>query len=1206
MSNPYNTVRGAGGGGCFRAGSLVQLEHGATRAIEKVQIGDVILAFDETGTLHTATVTQVHVHEALHPLLRVRYWGGWLDITPNHWVLNQYGAFVEIGRLTTNDALVDGMGHLRPIILMTEIDPAPVYNLTVEPHHTFICGAVRVHNGGHRAWYPIAGAGGGGGKGGGGTARAAIEDPDSLRSKQYARVLDAVCEGPIVGLVNGAKSVFLDDTPLQNPDNTYNFSDVQLATNTGTQIQDYIVGFGEPQATTAVGVEILAATPVVRTIAAASEFDSVTVTLGFPQLTNQNTSNGDLTGTSVNIAIDLQANGGGYAEVINDTVSGKTTTRYLRSYRVVLAGTGPWDIRVRRLTGDSSTGSVRNQTWWDNYVGVVDVKLRYPNTGLVGLQVDASQFSAIPRRSYRMKLLIVSVPSNYFPLTRTYTRRASDGADMGVVQTWDGTFTPAWTDNPAWCFYDLLINNRYGLGEFIQADQVNKWQLYSIAQYCDELVDDGYGGTEPRFTCNLYLQTRAEAYNVLSNFVSIFRAINYWASGTVITVQDKPTSPIAIYTNANVIDGEFNYAGSSRRGRHTVALVTWNDPQDYYRQKIEYVADEAGIARYGVQQAEIVAMGCASRGQAHRLGKWMLESEISELETCTWKVGLDGTGLYPGAIVKTVDKHRSGVRLGGRLISATTTSATIDAAATLESGIVYTITVVLPDGTLASRSLTNAPGAATVLTWTTALSSAPLAMSVWLVAADNLVPETWRIVGLTEIENLQIAVTALQYDENKFYNAEHNIKLEPLPTSSISLTQVPVDSVSISESLYIKGDSITSRMTISWPPATGARWYLVEYKRNDDNWVQLPNQSALLVDVDIDPGILYARVTAFNVVGAPSSIVTTGPITLLGKTAPPPDVDMFLVSRQPDGTRQFVWDLLSPPLDLAGYVIRYKLGTGATWDAMTALHTGVLNASPFESNQLAAGQYDFAIKAVDTTGNVSESAKFINLTIGDPRLAGVLEVFDEWNDGWPGAKTSCHVELLTGYIQPDDTAASPWVRTWAGIKWLITPASPVVYERTIDVGVVTAFTPLINFTGTGTPAITEAHSNDGATYTSYAAAGSLITARYIKIKVSVAGAWPIMENVQTILSATPLSEDIEDLATSSLSGSYRIAAGDIRLPITKTYAVIRKIDVVLQNVGAGWSWELIDKDTSVGPRIKIYNASNTLADATIDATVRGL
>lgn len=1194
MSNPYNLVSGAGGGGCFRAGSRVQLEHGASRAIEKMQAGDIVLAFDENGVVHRAEVYTVHVHEQPQPLMRVRFWGGLLDVTPNHWVLNQYGAFVEIGRLTTDDALVDGMGHLRPIISMEEIDPAPVYNLTVEPHHTFICGGVRVHNGGHRDWYPIVGAGGGGGKGGGGTARAAIEDPDSLRSKQYARVLDAVCEGPIVGLVNGAKSVFLDDVPLQNPDNTYNFTDVLLATATGTQIQDYIVGFGEPQVTTAVGVQILAAVPVVRTIAAASEFDSVTVTLGFPQLTNQNTTNGDLTGTSVNIAIDVQANGGGYVEVVNDTVSGKTTTRYLRPYRVVLTGTGPWDIRVRRLTGDSSTASVSNSTWWDNYVGVIDVKMRYPNTGLVGLQVDAAQFSAIPRRSFDMKLLIVSVPSNYNPTTRVYTG------------TWDGTFTPAWTDNPAWCFYDLLTNNRYGLGEFIEADQVNKWQLYSIAQYCDQLVGDGYGGMEPRFTCNLYLQTRAEAYTVLSNFVSIFRAINYWASGTVITVQDKPSSPIAIYTNANVIEGEFNYSGASRRGRHTVALVTWNDPLDYYRQKIEYVADEAGIARYGVQQAEIVAMGCTSRGQAHRLGKWLLESEISELETCTWKVGLDGTGLYPGAIVKTVDKHRSGVRLGGRLISATTISATIDAAITLTSGIAYTITMVLPDGTLASQSLTNAPGSVTVLTWATALASAPLTMSVWLVAADNVVPETWRIIGLTEIENLQIAVTALQYDENKFYNAENNIKLAALPTSTISLMQGPVASVAISESLYIKGDSITSKMTIAWPPATGAKRYLVEYKRNNDNWVQLPDQTTLSADVDIDPGIVYARVTAFNVIGTPSSATNVGPITILGKTAPPPNIDTFLVSRQPDGTRQFTWELLTPPLDLAGYHIRYKLGTGATWDTMTALHNGLLVASPFESNQLAAGQYDFAIKAVDTTGNVSVNAKFINLTIGDPRLAGVLEVFNEWNDGWPGTKTSCHVESPSGYIQPNESAATPWVRTWAGAKWIITPANPIIYERKIDVGVVTAFTPLVTFTGDGTPTVTEAHSNDDITYTAYAASGSLITARYVKIKVSVAGAWAIMRDLQTILSATPVEEDIEDKATSTLTGSYRIAVGDIRLPITKTYAVIRKVDVTLQNVGAGWSWELVDKNTAIGPRIKIYNASNVLADAIIDATVRGL
>lgn len=325
-----------------------------------------------------------------------------------------------------------------------------------------------------------------------------------------------------------------------------------------------------------------------------------------------------------------------------------------------------------------------------------------------------------------------------------------------------------------------------------------------------------------------------------------------------------------------------------------------------------------------------------------------------------------------------------------------------------------------------------------------------------------------------------------------------------------------------------------------------------------------------------------------------------------GTKVPPPAVNTFLVSRQSDGTRQFVWQLLDPPADLTGFLIRYKLGTETDWDAMTPMHNGALLASPFESNQLAAGTYTFAIKAIDMFGNKSVNATFIQATLGDPRLSGALEVFDEFADAWPGTKTSCHIEASTGYLVPDETDATPWTGTWAARTWIKTPATTISYERLIDVGVVATFSPLVTALADGTVTITEAHSDDNVTYTSYATAGAPVTCRYIKIKITVAGALPVLRSAITILSASPISEDFEDLATSALTGSYRIGTGDIRIPLTKTFAVVRRVDVTLQNVGAGWSWELIDKDTAVGPRIKIYNASGVAADATIDATVRGL
>ena len=399
---------------------------------------------------------------------------------------------------------------------------------------------------------------GGGGKGGGGSARVAQEAPDSLRSKAYARVVDLVCEGEIEGLAAGLQSVYLDDTPIKNPDGSYNFTGVTLETRPGTQQQSYIPGFSSVENEVAVGVECKANQPVVRTINDL-DVDAVRIKVSIPTLTLQDTTNGDLNGTSVSYAIDVQARGAGYVQILADTVSGKTTSRYQRSYYIPLTGTGPWDVRLRRITADSTQTSLQNKTFLESYTEVIESKLRYPNSALMALRVDASQFTSIPRRSYDLKLLRVRIPSNYFSETRSYA---------GV---WDGTFKVAWTDNPAWCFYDLVTSTRYGLGSFIPESQVDKWALYRVARYCDELVPNGLGGYEPRFTCNLYLQSREQAYKVVQDMASIFRGMAYWSGGAITVTQDAPQDPVYQFTAANVIGGEFAYQGSSAKATRSSA-----------------------------------------------------------------------------------------------------------------------------------------------------------------------------------------------------------------------------------------------------------------------------------------------------------------------------------------------------------------------------------------------------------------------------------------------------------------------------------------------------------------------------------------------------------------------------------------------------------------------------------------------------------
>lgn len=517
----------------------------------------------------------------------------------------------------------------------------------------------------------IIGFGGGGKSGGSGGSRSPVEDPDSLRSRSFARIIDLLSEGEIEGLVTPAdplKSVYLDRTKVQNDDGSYNFTGVTLATRNGTQAQTFISGFPSVEAEVAVGVQVEQATPVVRSITSAA-YDSARVTISIPQLSKINTNNGDTTGSQVRIKIEVQANGGSYVEQVDDTIKGKTTTKYQKSYLVKLTGSAPWNIRVTRVTDDSTSSTLQNQTWWESFTQISSSKLSYPNSALAAMVIDSQQFSNIPVRGYDIKGLRVRVPSNA-------TVRA-DGS-LTYSGSWDGTFIIRWTSNPAWCFYDMLTSERYGLGQYISDGQIDKWALYAIGRYCDDLVDDGFGGTEPRFSCHLYMQQRAEAFKVMQDLASIFRGMVYWAGGLVTAVQDSPSDPVALFTDANVVSADesgnpipaFTYQGSSLKTRHTVALVSWNDPEDFYTLKPEYVEDADGIARYGVVQTNVVAVGCTSRGQAHRVGKWLLYSESNETETITFKAGVDASLVRPGQIIQVADRNRAGARRGGRIVSA--------------------------------------------------------------------------------------------------------------------------------------------------------------------------------------------------------------------------------------------------------------------------------------------------------------------------------------------------------------------------------------------------------------------------------------------------------------------------------------------------------------------------------------------------------
>ena len=720
-------------------------------------------------------------------------------------------------------------------------------------------------------YHPIIGA-----KGGSESAKAPTETPDSLISIAYAKVLDGLSEGPIVGLVNGHQSIFLDKTPLLNADGSQNYSNVTVATRTGEADQDYVPGFPSVESETGVGVELKATQAWVQALSNI-ELSAVRIRLQVPYLT-QTDSKGNINGYKVDYAIDVATDSGAYVEVLASSFNGKTTSTYERSHRIDLpaARTG-WRVRVRRLTPDSTTSSIQSTTSIASYTEIIDAKLRYPYTAVVGLTVDASQFSNIPSRAYDVKLRIVRVPSNYSPETRTY------------AGTWDGTFKLAWTDNPAWIYYDLLLNDRYGLGALITAAQVDRWSLYQIARYCDEPVADGKGGTEPRFACNVYLQTRADALQVLQDLASVFRGMAYWAAGSVMASADMPSDPVYTYNQGNVIDGAFTYAGSAKSTRFTVALVSWNDPADFYQKKVEYVSDQKGLARYGVQQTELTAFGCTSQGQAQRLGQYTLLTNRLENETVTFAVGLDGTIARPGQIIRVADEARAGRRIGGRIKAATASTVTLDSDAVVAAG--DTLVVILPSGVAETRKVKAY--ADRVVTVTQAWTSIPVAQSVFAIESATLAPQTFRVISVAEdfgTDALRYMITAIKHVPGKYEAIDNGAQIVTLPVTVIPTSvQAPPTGIQLSSFDSVEQGLSVSTLRATWVAPENAVSYDVWWRRDSNDWVYAGRCYTTSIEVrGIFAGTYLVRVAAINALNAASTWAYSQPTALTGKVGKPP------------------------------------------------------------------------------------------------------------------------------------------------------------------------------------------------------------------------------------------------------------------------------------------------------------------------------
>ncbi|WP_064724499.1 host specificity protein J, partial [Moraxella catarrhalis] len=714
-----------------------------------------------------------------------------------------------------------------------------------------------------------------GSKKGSSKQRQPVIAPDSAQSKTFISIMYGLGEGEIAGLANGYKSVYLDDTPLQNDDDEFNFPNVKVDFRTGTNDQEYIDGFADVASETNVGVELKHGTPWVKSFNNL-DLDALRVRIKWGALRQQNPDNGDVLGVKIDYAIDVKTDNGGWAEALNTSINAKTSNAYERSHRIDLpkAQTG-WAVRVRRITPNSTSELVSDTMYISAITEVIDLKLRYPNTALLGLRYDAEQFSNVAKMSAHCRGLIIKVPTNYNPITRTY-----DGL-------WDGQFKLAYCNNPAWVYYDLCTATRYGLGGRLTEYMIDKWSLYRLAQYCDQMVDDGMGGQEPRFTVNVYIQSADGAFELLSRLAGVFRAISYWDGTSIVLDADIPQDSIYSFSRANVIDGIFEYTGTRARDRHTVAKVAWDNPANHFKTEYEYVRDEKAIAKFGVRVADIQAWGCTSKGQAQRAGLWALKSEQLETRMVTFKVGLDGYIPAPAKVIEISDELFAGRATGGRVlgINDKKTIITLDRAITAKVG--DTLVINGNDGTSQRRQISAVNG--DNITVTKPFSDIS-EQNVWVLDSQDLATMKFRVLSVTADDNHQFTITAVQYSPAKYDAIDHGAYTPERPISVINPSvQAPTKSVNLSSYHTVNQGVTVTTLVIGWEQVTGAVKYAVEWRKDNGNWQTLPPTGTNSIEIaGVYAGQYEARVTAISAFGQASLATHSNLTQIQGKQGKPP------------------------------------------------------------------------------------------------------------------------------------------------------------------------------------------------------------------------------------------------------------------------------------------------------------------------------
>ena len=802
------------------------------------------------------------------------------------------------------------------------------------------------------------------GKGGSNQTRTPIEAPDSIQSIARAKVLIALGEGEFAGGLDG-KNIFLGDsssyTPLQNADGSYNFNNVKYEFRSGTQDQDYIQGFPGIENELQVSYELKQAVPYVRAVSN-TQLSALRIRLGWPTLLLQK-NNGDKVGTRVEYAIDLSVDGGPYETVVNGAVDDKTTSLYERSHRVNLpkASTG-WQLRVRRITPDSTSVNIVDTMRVVAVTEIIDAKLRYVNTALLYVEFDAKQFpNGIPQVVCNPKGRIIRVPDTYDPETRTYSG------------TWEGVFKWAWTDNPAWIYYDIILNERFGLGQRIDATQIDKWELYRIAQYCDQLVPDGKGGsgTEPRFRCNVYIQDRNDAWTVLRDLAGIFRGMTYWGDNKMYVLADMPRDVWHIYNHASVVEGKFTFADPSETTRNTAALVNWSDPANHYKDTPEPVYDNDLAMRFDYRQLEMTAIGCTRQSEANRRGRWaLLTNGIGEV--VTFSTGMDVPPV--GEVIGVAANELAGRTIGGRVSAVNGRSITLDRAADVKAG--NRLFLNLPSGTAQARTVQAVNG--NTVTVTTPYSETPEAECNWGVDSDDLFIALFRVTGTRDNNDGTFEVTGTTYNPDIYSAVDTGARLDERPVSVIppGVQAPPGDIVVDSYSTVNQNIAITT-MRVAWDSVQGAVAYEAEWRRDSGNWISVPRTSSLGFEVQgIYSGRYLVRVRAVNASDVSSVWATSSEVNLTGKVGNPPKPVGFIASDNVVFGIELSWGFPANTDDTLKTEIQYS-PTGTEDDAMLLADVPYPQRK-YQQMGLKAGQiFWYRAQLVDRSGNESGYTEFV-------------------------------------------------------------------------------------------------------------------------------------------------------------------------------------------------------------------------------------